>query len=70
MSEQLTATPKKNCRACGFSYMEPDSGLICGHPDAGFFGVTIRTEPAAHCPDFVKFQQHPKRQANGDLRTA
>lgn len=58
----------KNCRACRYSYMEPDSDLICGHPDAGMFGKTLRREPAEHCPDFVKFEQHPQRQVNGDLK--
>lgn len=58
----------KNCRACKNSYMEPDSGLICGHPDAGVFGLTIYSEPLAHCPDFSKFEQHPRRNADGTLK--
>ena len=48
--------------------MEPDSGLICGHPDAGVFGLTIYSEPLAHCPDFSKFEQHPRRNADGTLK--
>jgi hypothetical protein len=60
--------PAKNCRACRYSYMEPDSDLICGHPDSGTFGLTIRKEPLDHCKDFSKFQQHPLRKTNGDLK--
>ncbi len=56
-----------NCRACSFSYMEPDSGLICGHSDAGTFGLTIRSEPLDHCK-WKKFEQHPGRTSDGDLK--
>lgn len=59
---------KKNCRACKWSYMEPDSGLICGHNDAGVFGTTIYREPLDHCPEFKKFDQHPLRNPNGSLK--
>jgi hypothetical protein len=46
--------------------MEPDSDLICGHSDAGTFGLTIRKEPLDHCKG-EKFAQHPKRTPEGDL---
>jgi hypothetical protein len=59
---------KPNCRACAHSYMEPDTGLICGHKDAGLFGLTIRSEPLDHCPEFSKFKQHPYREPNGNLK--
>ena len=64
----MDSKTKKNCRACAYSYMEPDSGLICGHPDAGTFGLTIRAEPLPHCPSFAKFEQHPGRNADGTLK--
>jgi len=59
---------KSNCRACRFSYSEPDSGIICGHPDAGWAGQTIYREPLSHCPDFVKFEQHELRNPDGTLK--
>ena len=55
-----------NCHACAHSYMEPDSGLICGHPDAGTFGKTIYKEPLDHC-GWKKFEQHPGRNPDGSL---
>jgi hypothetical protein len=64
------SSTKKNCRACRYSYMESNSGLICGHPDAGLFGLNIRTEPCFHCMNFAKFEQHPSRLPNGDLKSA
>lgn len=60
--------PKKNCHACGFAYMEPDSDLICGHPDAGTFGLSIRQEPLPHC-GWTKFTQHPLRNPDGTLKS-
>lgn len=57
-----------NCHACTHSYMEPDSGLICGHRDAGTFGKNIRKEPLEHC-EWNKFQQHPLRNENGTLKS-
>lgn len=56
------------CQACRYSYMEPDSDLICGHPDAGLFGKTLLREPAEHCTDFSKFEQHPLRNEDGTLK--
>ena len=34
----------KNCHACTHSYMEPSgpADLICGHPDSGMFGLTLK----------------------------
>ena len=61
---------EKNCRACSHSYMEPDSPLICGHPDSGSFGLSVRRDPVEHCgPERSKFEQHPKRHADGSLKT-
>jgi hypothetical protein len=63
----------EKCLACAHSYMEPDSGLLCGHPDAGTFGLLIkigrtpRESALAHCPSFSKFEQHPLRTAVGQL---
>lgn len=39
-------THPKNCHACANSYMEPSGtpDLICGHPDAGAFGITLRSK--------------------------
>jgi len=70
-AEGAVVTKPKNCYtcyACSYSYMEPDSPLICGHPDAGSFGLHIYTEPLAHCPDFVKYKQHPMRRPDGSLK--
>ncbi len=62
-------TPQPPCAACAFSGIEPqDMDLFCAHPDAGAFGVTLRKEPADHCPGKVKFQQHPGRNADGTLK--
>lgn len=62
-----------NCLACRFSYMEPDSPLICGHPESGMFGLSL-AGPASprlkdgHCgEDGSKFEQHPLRGPNGEL---
>lgn len=67
----LTLVPgdpkEKTCFACTHSYMEPDSPLICGHPDAGTFGLAIRKHPLDHC-GWKKFQQHPLRNADGSLK--
>ena len=60
-----------NCRACSYCYMEPDNDFICGHPDAGVFGQILRVAAATdgHCgPSRPKFEQHPKRTPEGDLR--
>lgn len=62
------ASPAKNCRACAHSYMEPDSGLICGHPSMGQFGLTIRSEHPPLCGDgHPRFVQHSLRNADGTL---
>jgi hypothetical protein len=59
-----------NCSACAYSGIEPDDmNLHCGHPDAGTFGVSLRREPAEHCPDRVKFEQHPGRNPDGSLKS-
>ena len=61
--------PSTTCKACTYSGIEPnDMDLACGHPDAGTFGVSLRREPAAHCPDGIKFQQHPLRNPDGTLK--
>ena len=65
MSEEA----KKNCHACRYSFMEPsDMNLTCGHRDAGAFGLHIYKEPLEHCPDYLKFEQHPGRNPNGSLK--
>lgn len=58
------------CRACAHSYMEPDSDLICGHKEAGFFGLTIHMKPPqlAHCKNYEKFEQHLRRNPDGSLK--
>lgn len=61
---------QKNCHACAFSYMEPDSDLVCGHADAGLMGIYTRHASAkgGHCgPDRPKFEQHPLRNPDGSL---
>lgn len=62
--------PGKTCRACTFSYMEPDGEavIICGHSDAGPLGKYVREEPLPHCPGFSKWKQHPGRNADGSLK--
>jgi hypothetical protein len=66
----MAQIPEKNCRACTHSYMEPsDPDLICGHTDAGMFGLSLsRRQPAPHCGNFTKFVQHPSRNADGTLK--
>lgn len=61
-----TTKPGPNCRACKQSYMEPDSGLICGAVNEPF-GYTIHKE-GEHCDGFKKFEQHPGRNADGTLK--
>lgn len=61
------------CHACAYSGMEPDGPpeLICGHDDAGGFGIFTRLAagPGGHCgPDRPKFEQHPLRNSDGSLR--
>lgn len=67
--KQVAEQPKKSCRACSHSGMGPDDDYpYCGHPDTGFWGVSLRTEPAAHCPNHSKFEQHPLRLPSGHLK--
>ena len=57
------------CFACAYSYMEPDSDLVCGHPDSGTFGKFVHRGPVEHCgPDYSKFKQHPLRNPDGTLK--
>lgn len=60
-----------NCRACRHSYVDPSAEyLVCGHPDAGFFGIYAHHASAqdGHCgPDLPKFEQHPLRTPDGRL---
>lgn len=67
---QETTPVVKNCHACSFSYMGPnDDHLVCGHVRSGPFGVYVNRGPALHCgPDFVRFEQHPKRNTDGTLK--
>lgn len=59
----------KTCYACANSYMEPsgEATLICGHKDAGVFGLYVRQEPLDHC-GWKKFKQHPLRNRDGSLK--
>lgn len=59
-----------NCYACKYSYMEPDEPyLICGHADEGTFGTYIHnTETSLATCNFTKFEQHPLRKRNGELK--
>lgn len=62
---------KPTCWACTHSYMEPDSDLVCGHPDAGIVGATANRASGedGHCgPERPKFQQHPRRNPDGTLK--
>lgn len=65
---------RKTCLACAHCGTEPDDPrFICGHKDAGEFGVYLRLLsnplPAKHCgDDRAKFEQHPMRNENGSLK--
>lgn len=63
---------KKRCDACAHCYMEPDDmNFVCGHPDAGTFGLYTRVAagPGGHCgPERPKFKQHPLRKSDGSLK--
>lgn len=60
---------KRCCAACAFSGIDMDAPtLICQHPDAGMFGLYLYREPSPHCPDYVKFEQHPGRNPDGTLK--
>lgn len=63
---------EKTCYACAYSFMEPDSPLVCGHPDTnnGGWGLNIgyQGKPLEHCGDFTKFKQHPGRRPDGSLK--
>jgi hypothetical protein len=59
----------RDCRACRYSGIEPmDMDLTCGHPDAGAFGIHLFKQPADHCPDYSKFEQHPGRNPDGTIK--
>lgn len=65
----MSDKPEPNCRACKFSYMEPDDDLTCGHPGAGSMGRYVKHRAEfKHCVKFDKFEQHPHRKPNGDLK--
>jgi len=60
---------EKTCRACAYSFMEPDGPFCCGHRDAGPFGLSLHRGPPQHCgPDRAKFTQHPLRTPAGDIK--
>lgn len=63
----------KDCKGCSYSFMEPsDMNLTCGHKDAGVFGIRPHLARMAdgHCgPDAKKYEQHPLREPNGDLKS-
>jgi hypothetical protein len=48
--------------------------IVCGHEDSGIFGIYLHSAKAPyregeHCgPNRSKFEQHPMRQENGDLK--
>lgn len=61
----------RTCRACRHSYQEPDSGLVCGHPDAGPFGLLVRDDARPnlrHCYSHERFEQHPLRTPTGGFK--
>ena len=65
----VPVAPAENCRACRYSYMEPDDDLTCGHPDSGAFGLYCHRAPPEHCgPERTKFEQHPLRNPDGTLK--
>lgn len=64
----------KTCLACAHCGTEPDDPrFICGHKDAGEFGLYLRgltvVQPAKHCgEERSKFEQHPLRNEDGSLK--
>ncbi len=72
---------EKSCRACAHSYLEPDASYpVCGHKDAGTFGVythratQVEKDPTnegiGHCgPERSKFEQHPLRNPDGTFKS-
>lgn len=62
-SEPSPQVKSASCYACKHSGQEPDCNMYCGHPDAGLYGVSLLRQPAEHCPNHSKFEQHPLRPA-------
>lgn len=72
------ATPPdhpKNCKACAHCGSEPDEPYpICKHPDSGTMGLYVGNgrgpdSAGGHCgPGRTKFEQHPLRTPNGELK--
>lgn len=64
----------KSCKACAYCYMEPsDMNFVCGHPDAGIVGKYTRVAASkdGHCTENkIKFEQHPLRTEQGDLKSS
>ncbi len=58
--------PKKSCRACAHSYMEPDSDLICGAVNLPWGRITRKD--GEHCNGGELFEQHPRRTEEGLLK--
>ncbi len=67
---ELKKMNKSNCKACAYCYIEfSDMNFICGHPDSGEFGLYLYKGVPDHCgPTRTKFEQHPNRRPNGDLK--
>lgn len=62
----------KDCRACANCYLDmSDINFICDHIDSEVFGklTRIASSENGHCGiDKTKFEQHPNRQENRDLK--
>ncbi len=56
------------CRACKHCYCEPDDDFVCGHPESGAFGLYVLRGRAKHCKEVDKFEQHPHRTPEGNLK--
>lgn len=74
LPEPKKPLPFTNCKACAYSYMEPDGEprLICGHPDSGSMGKYLlgrltTPQPLEHC-EGKKFEQHEQRTRDGNLK--
>jgi len=71
VQEELPAPPTQPpCRACRFSFMEPDDNLTCGHPESGTMGQYVHRGRVKHCKQADKFEQHPQRNPDGSLKHA
>lgn len=85
MPVELPPVTERKCTACASCYMEPDDmNFICGHKDAGPYGIYTHQAVASeaekvkaqsehpgygHCgPDRPKFVQHPLRKLDGSLK--